>query len=36
MPDPRRQSSFRGTLDLLILKALTLAEMHGLGTPTRT
>ena len=34
MPDPRT-SLLQGTLDLLILKALALNELHGLGVSRR-
>jgi PadR family transcriptional regulator PadR len=35
MPDARRASLLQGTLDLLILKALTAGELHGLGVSRR-
>ena len=32
---PRRESLLQGTLDLLILKALSASELHGLGVSRR-
>jgi|SRR4030081_378251 PadR family transcriptional regulator, regulatory protein PadR len=32
---PRRESLLQGTLDLLILKALSSSELHGLGVSRR-